>query len=422
MHRTTQKPRDFNKLVQRAFIKFEVARPQELKFEKVIDYKIDDSDPFIAIGEAVANAKNQFDLIPRKDFDTLMHILDLYAGLKRTFREDYKKIISTNASLKMYELIIQMKLLACETGQLDKVRAFCNAELPGAFIDTINFYLRTQCPATNFDWVASSYFPEDALASGDPTILGDQYGLYANNRSQWIMGPRPNAMPIGELPTTGDITDFNVVVSLANAVKSRFNGIGATLYTSDVGIEVKDYNKQEEITAVLNYGQIISGILSLAPGGNLVTKQYTFVTPFSRSVIALVSYFFDKTFIVKPFTSRPLNSEVYLVGIGFQGIDTKTSDILLQYLKTYSASKSTVLSPIIDMSEVDGSILRAARQIHERQQVAFINEAIELYKQWGQQLNQLKKVLSRDVNRVQQEWLSANPVKQIRDDQQLAMK
>jgi hypothetical protein len=73
------------------------------------------------------------------------------------------------------------------------------------------------------------------------------------------------------------------------------------------------------------------------------------------------------------------------------------------------------------MSEVDDSILRAARQIHERQQVAFINEAIELYKQWGQQLNQLKKVLSRDINRVQQEWLSANPVKQIRDDQQLAM-
>jgi cap1 methyltransferase len=235
------------------------------------------------------------------------------------------------------------------------------------------------------------------------------------------MGPRPNAMPIGELPTTGDITDFNVVVSLANAVKVRFNDIGATLYTSDVGVEVKDYNKQEEITAVLNYGQIISGILSLAPGGNLVTKQYTFVTPFSRSVIALVSYFFDKTFIVKPFTSRPLNSEVYLVGIGFQGIDAKTSDILLQYLNTYSASKSTVLSPIIDMSEVDDSILRAARQIHERQQVAFINEAIELYKQWGQQLNQLKKVLSRDINRVQQEWLSANPVKQIRDDQQLAM-
>jgi hypothetical protein len=63
MHRTNKKPQDFNKLVQRAFIKFEVARPQELKFKKVIDYKIDESDPFIKIGEAVATAKNQFDLV-----------------------------------------------------------------------------------------------------------------------------------------------------------------------------------------------------------------------------------------------------------------------------------------------------------------------------------------------------------------------
>ena len=134
------------------------------------------------------------------------------------------------------------------------------------------------------------------------------------------MGPRPNALPEGLEDITGDVTDPNTVISLGIGVKSRFtNTAGAVLYTSDVGIDVTgDYAGQEENTSAINYGQIISGLLALAPGGNFVTKQYTFFTPFSRSLIALVASFFEETYITKPATSRPGNSEVYLVGKGFK--------------------------------------------------------------------------------------------------------
>lgn len=83
----------------------------------------------------------------------------------------------------------------------------------------------------------------------------------------------------------------------ANAVRARYE-TGATLYTSDAGIDASsDYNRQEEITARINYGQIICGILSLAKGGHLVTKQYTFLTLFSRSLIALLAALFDELYV-----------------------------------------------------------------------------------------------------------------------------
>ena len=391
-------------------------------------FKTASDDPFIEIGTAVAKAKEKLDDIPQKDFDALMRAVDLYMGLKYTLEKEYGMLISTNASLKMYELIIQMRLISCESGAVDKVRAFCDAELPGAFIVAINHYVKTMCPQTTLDWVGSSYYPEAAILSGNTNIFGDHYGIYASNRDNWLMGPTPNAMPKGEPAVTGDLTDSDVVSALADAVHARFSTAptGATLYTSDAGIDVSsDFNRQEELTAAINFGQVLCGILSLAPGGHLVTKQYTFVTPFTRSLIALCSALFDEMYVVKPLTSRPVNSEVYLVGKGFRGIDHALADALLDRLAAYRAAADTTpcdWTPLLDPSltaDIDSALLRVARQIHERQQVSFLNEAVSLYHTWKEKLGQLRYVLGADARRVQEDWLAINPVRRIRPDQQL---
>jgi len=424
-----------SKLTQRTFLKWLVPPlrvsatellPPPMTRADAPDVPIDEA--FAEVGRAVATAKLRLEQIPKKDFEPLMRALDLYAGLKRILRSNYGMIISTNASLKMYELIIQMRLLACESGPLRHARAFCDAELPGAFIVAINHYVKTMCPETNLDWVGSSYYPEAAALSGDETILGDTYGIYASNRDNWLMGPRPNAMPDGEKPVTGDLTDPDVVAALADAVHSRFGvaPTGASLYTSDAGIDVStDFNRQEALTALLNFGQVLCGVLALAIGGSLVTKQYTFVTPFSRSLIALLAALFDEVYVVKPLTSRPANSEVYLIGKGFRGIDRALADALLDRLAAYRAAPDTTpcdWSPLLDpalTADVDAALLRAARQLHERQQVAFLNEAADLYQQWRGNLDQLGRTLNHDARRVQEAWLGENSVRHIRDDQQL---
>ena len=379
-------------------------------------------DDFAKIGRAVAAAKTRLDAIPPPEFEPLMRAVDLYAGLKRTLRTEYGMRISTNASLKMYEILGVMELI--ETGP-EPVRAFCDAELPGAFICAINHYVRTLRPRTPPDWIASSYFPAAAAARGDPTILDDYYGLYAANRGRWLMGPPPNAMPEGAPPVSGDLTDAAVVEALAAAVHARLGG--ATLYTSDAGIGVsEDYNRQEELTALLNYGQVLCGILSLAPGGHLVTKQYTFVTPFSRGLIALLAALFDEVSVVKPVTSRPANSEVYIVGKGFRGVDPDLARALLARLAEYRIAANTSpadWSPLIDpelTAGVDSALLRAARHIHGGMQVNFLNEAADLYGAWRGRLDRLARSLAADASAVQKAWLAANPVRRIPAEHQLA--
>jgi len=457
------------KLTQQAFLKWLVPPLHDFEPAELLPPPLARAavpappDPFVEVSRALTVAKTRLDDIPEKDFDTLMRAVDLYAGLKRTLRNDYGMTISTNASLKMYELTIQMRLVVCETGAMRRVRAFCNAEFPGAFIVAINHYMRTMCPQTELDWLGSSYYPDDAVARGDNTILGDNYGLYAFNRDRWLMGPAPDAGEEAAATTdeeagatmgeeagatgeeagatgeetdtaikyiTGDLMDADVVAALAAEVHARFGAdevaSGASLYTSDAGIDVGgNFNRQEELTALLNYGQALCGVLALAPGGHLVTKQYTFFTPFSRSLIALLAALFDELYIVKPLTSRPSNSEIYLVGKGFRGIDAALAAALLARLAAYRAAADTTpcdWTPLLDptlTADVDAALLRVARTLYGRQQVAFLNEAADFHARWRGHLDQLGRALSRDARRVQEAWLGENPVRRIRDEHQL---
>ena len=372
---------------------------------------------FAEIALRVSAAARPLDAV--KDSAALSRGVDLYAGLKRAFR-GYGFPAATNATLKMHEIIIQMGLIDCASGG---VRAFCDAELPGAFIMAINHFVRTMCPAAAFDWVGSSYFPAAAAASGDATILGDQYGLYAQNRGHWLMGPRPNAMPPGEPDVSGDLTDADTVARLADAVHARF-AAGATLATSDAGIDVsEDYSKQESLTARLNYGQVLAAALALAPGGHLVTKTYTFTAPFSRSVVALVAALFDESYVVKPLTSRPSNSEVYVVGKGFRGPAVCTPALAEQLLDRLASASPCDGPPLFDPADyaaVDQVLIRAARQIHGRQQVAFLNEMMALDAQYHGRYNDLARGLAPESLRVQEQWLLDNPVRRIRPESLLA--
>jgi len=375
-----KKPTGQTKLFANKFLKFKMP-----KFGSSVEnlLNIQDKLPitdldrvFAGIHRTVNDYKAKLDNIEDQAFVELSSKMDLYAGLKRHFMKKGFPF-ATNASLKMYELIKELDLIDCNK----PIRAFCDAELPGAFIVTINHFVKTVCKTVpDFDWVGSSYYPEAAAKAGDLTILGDRYGFYTNNRTNWLIGPKPNALPADVPDTTGDLMDGVVVDTLADAVHTRFESTGgATIATSDAGIDVSgDYSNQECDTSLLNYGQIITAILALAPGGHMVTKQYTFNRPFSRSLIALVSLLFDESYVVKPVTSRPGNSEVYIVGKGFLGIEKSLAEELVQRFSVYNGNPSAPCkyAPLFnpeDYKAIDEALLKAATKIHTEQHVEFLN-------------------------------------------------
>jgi hypothetical protein len=432
----------FKKLAAPPFKKWRVSMiPDPIQVTDLMPLPSDDSlemiglepaqeNSWFALRKAIDAAKTKLDIIPEETFYQINSRLDLYASLKRLVQKTYNMEHATNAALKMYELIYQMNLLTnLETETcLPTVNAFCNAELPGAFIIAINHYMKTRCLESTFDWIASSYLPDAARLVGNETVLDDKYKIYAKNRSHWLMGPMPNALPPGENILSGDVTDPVVVNALGNATHQRFREKdGATIYTSDVGtsIATAELNRQEELTSNLNYGQVLTGLLALAIGGSLVTKQFTFVTPFSRSLIALVASLFEETYITKPSTSRPGNSEIYLVAKGFKGISADLSTALLDRCEAYKnldkmpSTWGSLIEPAI-LAQVDGDLLAIAQELHGEQQVAFLNEMSDAYRVFAT-LNDrdIKELVRKEEQNAQTKWLAENPLLVISTDQNL---
>lgn len=356
-----------------SFIKFLICKNKKYIINNN-DYVVNIQDKeFNIIKNELNSAKNLLDNISQDEYYNISRQLDEYRTMKKIISSRYKMQIVTNASLKMYELISQMYLI-----NKNKINAFCNAELPGGFIIAINHYLKTMYDSSVFRWLASSYISNNTL--------GDTYGIYENNKENWIMDENMN----------GDITNMDNILKIVKIVKSKFPN-GVDIYTSDAGLDVSsDYNKQEEQTLELNYSQVLIGLLTLAKKGMLITKQFTFFTQFNRSLIYLLSFLFEELYITKPSTSRPINSEIYIVGKYFKGISNELHEYLL--------TKINSINPHIPLiiNEVNNNLLKIAKEIYIDIQSNHIKLAYDIFSN--------NKEVNINYNTIQNEWIENNPI------------
>ena len=358
------------------FIKFQIHASEynlNINYIETTDY-----DNYHDIKNKLNLAKNLLDNIPENQYLYVSYLFDAFRSLKRTIAKTYNMQTVSNATLKIYEIITQMNLINNK-----KISVFFNAELPGNFIVGLNHYLKTKYKKNSvLNWVASSYL-------SDTGTLGDTYGILNNNKDKWLMDHNMN----------GDMTQIDNVIELSKRVLDRFPK-GVDIYTSDAGLDVSsNYNEQEEQTLILNYGQILCGLLTIKKGGTLITKQFTYFTNLNSSLIILLSNLFEEFYITKPATSKPLNSEIYLIGIGYKGI---THD-----LKQFLIEKMPILNPNIPivLYKFNDKLLESANYIYHHQ-INYINKAYEYY-------NNKTKTPPLPINEIQKEWLNSNPITSI---------
>ena len=92
------------------------------------------------------------------------------------------------------------------------------------------------------------------------------------------------------------------------------NGRGVDLYTADGGFCVdgnENYQEVEVKRLVLN--QFLCMLCVLRKGGNFVCKIFDVFTPFTAGLLYILHRHFESFALVKPITSRPANSERYVV-------------------------------------------------------------------------------------------------------------
>ncbi|XP_053699253.1 cap-specific mRNA (nucleoside-2'-O-)-methyltransferase 1-like [Sabethes cyaneus] len=111
---------------------------------------------------------------------------------------------------------------------------------------------------------------------------------------------------------SGNIFDPSNMRGFIDYVKAQTDDLGVHLVMCDGGFYVKN-NHQEVISKQLYLCIILLAISLNRPGGQAILKVFDLYTPFSVGLVYALSQSYGKVSIVKPVTSRPANSERYLV-------------------------------------------------------------------------------------------------------------
>ena len=346
------------------------------------------------------------------DFQKIIYHYDIFRKTKYSLKKKINAQNISNAWLKIYELIHQYNLIP--KGQF-KVVHFDNAAFPGSFILATNHYAKTVGRVKKYFWYASSWigYNDENLRTGN--LLEDKYNMYKKYPNRWLMNNEFD----------GNVND----IKNQKYWEKKLNNT-VTLYTSDLGFETGedgDYTKQEYSHVQPNVGQILAGLLTLKKGGSLVTKQYTFFDPLNISIYAVLTNLFKEVYISKPITSRPPNSETYIVATGFLGPfkEGSTGDKLIKLIENKIANfdrKPLVYKKCLT-NEFLKSIKNAMTELSNRQmkyikaRLDFYDEVKKVPKKYRNE--KIKNLVDNWKVNIVKTWRKKNPVYRLSNSKKI---
>lgn len=118
----------------------------------------------------------------------------------------------------------------------------------------------------------------------------------------------------GGIDGDGDITRPENMTAFRNFVLESTEGKGLHFLMADGGFSVEGQeNLQEILTKQLLLCQFLTALSAVRTGGHFVCKTFDLFTPFSAGLVYLMYLCFERISLFKPITSRPANSERYIV-------------------------------------------------------------------------------------------------------------
>ncbi|XP_051009353.1 cap-specific mRNA (nucleoside-2'-O-)-methyltransferase 1 [Acomys russatus] len=127
----------------------------------------------------------------------------------------------------------------------------------------------------------------------------------------------------GGVDGDGDITRPENINAFRNFVLDNTDRKGVHFLMADGGFSVEGQeNLQEILSKQLLLCQFLMALSIVRTGGHFICKTFDLFTPFSVGLIYLLYCCFERVCLFKPITSRPANSERYVVCKGLKvGID-----------------------------------------------------------------------------------------------------
>lgn len=212
----------------------------------------------------------------------------------------------SRAFYKFWEILFDFKLI---DNTCTNIVYGALAEGPGGFVEAYSFYRRKYSEKQNNDTINCITLNNN----NNPNI------------PSWKNIPGCNYNISWGADGTGDLYILENIISYSKLFVTK-----ADLVTADGGFDFSfDYTNQELSVQRLIFCEVVTALSILKLNGNFVIKIFDIFYKSTVDIIYLLSLYFKEVNIVKPNTSRPANSEKYLVCKYFKGI--KQDDLLELY-------------------------------------------------------------------------------------------
>jgi len=178
------------------------------------------------------------------------------------------------------------------------LKSFHLAEGPGGFIEATT-YLRTN--------------PNDKYY-GMTLIEDKNINIPGWNKVDFLLKKNPNIELVTGADKTGNLYKEE---NLKYIIENHSNSMD--IVTADGGFDFSaDFNKQEQLAFRLIFTQVIYALVMQKKNGHFILKIFDIFEDCTVDILYLLSTFYEKVIIMKPYTSRYANSEKYVVCKSFK--------------------------------------------------------------------------------------------------------
>jgi 23S rRNA U2552 (ribose-2'-O)-methylase RlmE/FtsJ len=277
------------------------------------------------IWELAKKMANPYECIYTQDDKHFHPSLCVYRPLSRSF-------------YKMIEILSVLQFFEGLPKTTTKLRSAHVAEGPGGFIEA--FIERGEKHGKIISATAMTLKPTDNHTPGWRRATG------------FLQKHKEVVLHYG-IDGTGDMYQKGNQESFIQAVKP-----GVHLFTADGGFDFSsDYLIQEKRIYHLLVCSALIGLQTLLPGGAFVLKFFDINAQPTQILITLIGSCFKSWTLYKPATSRPCNSERYLLCRGFRGLPVTVletlTEIETQSLRDFYPSTSTLDTSIFGKNITD---------------------------------------------------------------------
>lgn len=262
-----------------------------------------------------------------------------------------KDPIINRAFFKFWETNEQYNLVTSNTKSI-----LALAEAPGGFIQAINFYMKKHSIKLNIQQTEPSIHQDNndgfqvvKKKSKSKPVYPPIYTISLNkNHERYRKYNLPtyntqtltsNVHTYNGVDDSGDLCNLETAAELEKLMQTKVD-----LITADGGFdEGDDFNNKEQLHYNLITYEIYYCLRFQKEGGVCMIKFFDMFTDVTMQLVYILAKYYTQVYIYKPLTSRPTNSEKYLVCKGFKGIEPDELDKFTQYLLHTTPTTTTNL-------------------------------------------------------------------------------